>query len=245
MRVIKATDLLARRARAPEIRVPVLAAVAPVPPPVDAARRELERQVEALSQQVATLTDDKAALAETLEVRDADLGRMERELEAAVAEAEASGRAAGLAEGAEAKAESLEILEGTAGKAMDQLRGDLRGMETLAVALAKAALAKVFGDDRDMAARVARLVRRQLEGLDRAAVLRIEVSAADFGDVAALGDLSLAAGLEGIEIKALDLLPPGDCRIRLRLGELEVGLGQQWSRLSGLLDETLAMEEGA
>lgn len=245
MSVIKATDLLARRARTPEIRVPVLAAVAPVPPPVDAARLELERQVEALSQDVAALTEDKDALAETLEVREADLARMQLELDAAVAEAEARGRAAGLAEGAEAKAESLEILEDAARKAMDQLRGDLRGMETLAVALAKAALAKVFGDDRDMAARVARLVRRQLEGLDRAAVLRIEVAAADFADAAALADLSLAAGLEGIEVKAIDLLPPGDCRIRLRLGELEVGLGQQWGRLSALLDETLALEEGA
>ena len=31
--------------------------------------------------------------------------------------------------------------------------------------------------------------------------------------------------------------------IRLRLGELDVGVGQQWARLSGLLDEALATEE--
>jgi flagellar biosynthesis/type III secretory pathway protein FliH len=240
--VIKADQLLARRARPPAIRPPMVAAPIPAPPPVDPQRLELELRVEALTEEAQRLRDEKAALEAAIEAAGAEAARLAREAEAAVAAAEEAGRAVGLAEGAEAKAEALARLEAAADRAMDQFRTDLRGMETLAVALSKAALAKVFGDDRDMAYRVARLVRRQIETLDRDAVLRVEVAAGDFTDPAALEGLVADAGLDGIEVKAIEDLQPGDCRIRLRLGALEVGLGQQWGRLSSLLDEALGAE---
>jgi len=241
MGVIKADQLKARRARAPEIRVPVLTAPPPAATPVDPERAQLERRLEALTEEATRLRDEKIVLETAIEVAEAEAERLVREGEAEAVAAEARGRDAGFAEGQEAKAEALARLEAAADRALDQFRTDLRGMETLAVALSKAALAKVFGDDRDMAYRVARLVRRQIEALDRDAVLRIEVAAGDFADAAALDALALDAGLDGIEIKAVDELDAGDCRIRLRLGELDVGLSQQWGRLSALLDETLAV----
>ena len=240
MGVIKADQLQARRARAPEIRVPVLPTAAPAAAPVDPERVELERRLEALTEEVSRLRDEKIVLETAIEVAEAEAERLVREGETEAVAAEARGRDTGLAEGQEAKAETLARLEAAADRALDQFRMDLRGMETLAVALSKAALAKVFGDDREMAHRVARLVRRQVEALDRDSVLRIEVAAGDFADATALDELAVDAGLEGIEIKAVEELDAGDCRIRLRLGELEVGLGQQWGRLSALLDETLA-----
>jgi flagellar biosynthesis/type III secretory pathway protein FliH len=243
MGVIKASDALARRARFPDIRVPALPTAAQEVTPFSAARHDLEQRVEALSEQLAELENEKAELAEALSACEAELAQAARDHETALADAEERGRADGLAAGAEAKAESLELLEAGTSRAVDQLRSDLKGMETLAVALAKAGLAKVFGDDRDMARRVERLIRRQLEGLERASILRVEVSATDFTGAVALDGLSDAAGLEGIEVKAVDALGPGDCRMRLRLGELEVGIGQQWARLSGLLDDVLAREE--
>jgi flagellar biosynthesis/type III secretory pathway protein FliH len=245
MGVIKATDALARRARFPEIRVPLLPLATQDVAPFSAARHELELRVDELIEQLADLENQDRALADALADCEAKLARAERDHEAALAEAVERGRAAGFEAGSGAKAEALETLQAGAERALEQLRGDLRGMETLAVALARAGLAKVFGDDRDMAGRVARLVRRQMEGLERATVLRIEVSSQDFAEVGSLDDLSHAAGLEGIEVKALDGLARGDCRIRLRLGELDVGLGQQWARLSGLLDDALATEEPA
>lgn len=249
MGLIKADDLMARRARPAEIRVPVLASAVtpPAAPVVDPVRIALEQEVEALREDLEAAEQAKAELAAELGARDTAAAEAatahEEALAEAVAEAEARGHEAGLAKGAEAKAEALGVLEAAAERALDQLRGDLRATETLAVALAKAALAKVFGDDADMSRRVTRLVRRQMEALDRSAVLRIEVAAVTFADPADLDALRSDAGLEGIELSALDDLSAGDCRIRLRLGELEVGLGQQWGRLTALLDEALAPED--
>lgn len=237
MGVIKADELRARRVRAPELGAP-----RPAPPAVDPERVALERQIDALAAEVAGLRDEKLVLETALEVAEAGAERQRLDHEAAVAAAEAAGRASGFAEGEAAKGEALARLEAAADRALDHFRADLRGMETLAVALSKAALAKVFGDDRDMPQRVTRLVRRQIEALERDAVLGIDVAAADFPDAAALDDLGRAAGIDGIEVRALETLDGGDCRIRLRLGELDVGLGQQWSRLSALLDETLAAD---
>jgi flagellar biosynthesis/type III secretory pathway protein FliH len=243
MGVIKADQLLARRARPPEIRVPVLAAApAAAPPPVDPERVALEARLETLLAEVERLRAEAAEAQAAIATAEAEVVRVAREGEEARAAAEQAAHAAGLAEGAEAKAQLLARLESAADRAMDQFRVDLRGMETLAVALSKAALAKVFGDDREMAHRVARLVRRQVEALDRESILRVEVSAADFAAAAALDDFAHDAGLSGVEIKAIEELDAGDCRIRLRLGELEVGLAQQWSRLSDLLDDALSPE---
>lgn len=247
MAVIKADQLLARRARAPEIRVPVLAPLVAAPAPINPERLvELEDRLAELEDETARLRSEKAevaaALEAALEAAEAESAKRTAESEAAVAEAEARGREAGFVEGSEAKAESIAVLEAAADRAMDQFRTDLRGMETLAVALSKAALAKVFGDDRDMAYRVGRLVRRQVEALDRDAVLRVDVATTDFADAAAVEGLLRDAGLDGIEVRTVDGLGTGGCRIRLRLGELDVGLSQQWSRLGALLDETLAVE---
>jgi flagellar biosynthesis/type III secretory pathway protein FliH len=239
MGVIKADQLLARRARAPGIRAPIVAAPSPEPGP---EWLELQSRLEALADELQRLRDENATLGEELEAARAETARASREGEEAAAAAAESAREAGWAEGAEAKAEALARLEDAVDRAMDQFRIDLRGMETLAVALSKAALAKVFGDDRDMAHRVSRLVRRQIEALDRDSVLRVEVAVADFADPTALGDLGRDAGLDGIEVKAVDELSAGDCRIRLRLGELDVGLAQQWGRLTSLLDEALTVE---
>jgi flagellar biosynthesis/type III secretory pathway protein FliH len=237
MSLIKATDLQARRVRIPDIRVPVVLPTAAHPPTpvIDQERLALEGQVEALSEELQDL-------AKALQAREARIGELECDLDAGLADAEAKGREAGLAQGAEAKAEALAILEGSAERALGDFRAELQALEILAVALAKAGLAKVFGDGGEMTDKVARLIRRQLQELERTAVLRMEVSAADFGSGEALDGLRLAAGLDDVELKANDALSAGDCRIRLRLGELDIGLGQQWGRLSGMLDDALAVE---
>jgi flagellar assembly protein FliH len=245
--VIKSEDLRSGQVRSAEFypavrgRDPVVVGLH-----ADPAYVALESELEARSSEIAELH-------ERLERLSAQVGDSERQVaslllehEDALIDAEAKGRSAGWVDGADAKAETLQRLEATSLQAIELFRNDLRGMEALAVALSKAALAKVFGDTGDtgdMAARVTSLVHQQISGLDRAAVLQIEVSAVDFSDEAALDELRLSPGLSGIEVIALEGRSAGDCRIRLKLGELDVGLGQQWSRLSKLFDETLAMEE--
>jgi len=227
MGVIKASDATARRARIPAFHV-LAADAAPAPAQAaiaDAHRAELEGQV--------------AALTEALEAAEAKLAALELDAEAREADAMEAGRAAGRLEGAAIADEALAILEASAAGAVDDLRESLRNVETLAVALAKAAVAKVFGEVGAPADRVSLIVRRQLAALERSAVLSVQVSTADFPDTEALAALQEAGGLGPVELQARDELGSGDCRIRLRLGELEVGVGQQWARLAALFDEAL------
>lgn len=241
MTVIKAADPVARRVRPPQIRVPVLPGHVG-PAPSDSARLALEAQVAALEAELAEVQAQASQLSAALAAQEAEAAQTAMDHTQALAQAAAEARAAGRDEGAAAKDEALEVLAGAAERALDELRQDLSGLEVLAVALSRAALAKVFGEADDLGDRVARLVRRQLAEVERSAVLRIEVSAADFRDAAALEALGSRAGLSGIETCALDTLAAGDCRIRLRLGELEIGLAQQWGRLQALLDEALPAE---
>ena len=249
MSVIKAKDALAKTAR-----WPVLTAARPPelsPMPVDPLREALEVELQAQSRQIEELIDQVALLQEELAaVRDeASVGRIllaekDAEIQAAVADAAVAGREDGRREGAEAKVEILLALDAAITRTAEQLRADMQSLEPIAIALARAALTKVFGDTPHIDDRIARLVRRQLESLDRAAVLSVTVSANDFSDDDALATLSAAAGLEGLVVQASEALGSGDCRMRLRLGELDVGLSRQWSSLRALLDDALAEPEG-
>ena len=242
MTLIKATDVLATRARTPAFRQPVPTPFIVLPDPQLVAMQEsqlaLETERSALEAEVAAL---KETLKEEETRRDDQLARMQEEMAEAVAEA----RAAGRAEGAAQKGESLAVLESATIEAVDDFRAALRGLECLAITLSKAALARVFGDHQDVADQVARLIRHQLTALDRDALLWVEVSSTDFADAAALSELSGQIGAESVELRGIDDLPPGGCRIRLRLGELDVGLDQQWRALSGLLDEAIAAGEAS
>jgi flagellar biosynthesis/type III secretory pathway protein FliH len=239
MILLKAIDPLARQARPP-----VLTARAPVADPRDggalAVVGEAERQLNEAMARLEQLELEKAELEDQLAASRAALDQAAEDQVVAVAEATSQGRAAGLEAGLAENAEAMERLDAAIAQARGDLDVNFKGLETLTVALAKAALAKVFGDHQDMVGRVTRLVRRQLGDLERATVLRVEVSAQDFADGEALETLRRGAGLDGLEIAPLTELGRGDCRLQLRLGGLDIGIAQQWSRLSGLLDEALA-----
>jgi type III secretion protein L len=239
MTLIKAADPMARRARPPEIRLSALPA-APDPPMTAAERAALERVLDELSEHMRTLETKNASLEDSLMAARAEAAQAALGLDAAVAEAKVSAHEDGLAAGAAAKAEALQQLDAGLARATERLAADLQGLETLAVSLAKAALAKIFDDHDGLADRVVQLIRRQLADLERGALLGVEVSERDFPDSESLQHLSRTAGLSGVEIRALAGLEPGGCRLRLRLGELDVGVGQQWARLSALLDGALA-----
>ena len=106
-----------------------------------------------------------------------------------------------------------------------------------AVLVAREALEKVLGDVGASPDLVARIVKAQVDGLEREAALAVEVSAQDFPDAEARQALRERLGGGRLEIRALPSLRAGDCRIQLSLWSLEVGAPLQWSRLSALLAE--------
>lgn len=203
---------------------PTAESVAEAPPPAaDPERLALEN---ALLERTAELARVRA---EALKAAEAHL--------AALRDVEAKARAAGRLEVEADAAASLELLRAGLQEAVARLALDRAAIEALAIALASEALGRVFADPEGRAAMVTDIIRRQLELLSAQAVLLIQVSSADFSNEADLSALAGATGIGTAQIQASAQLSPGDCRMKLRLGELDAGLGRQWGRLQDTLGE--------
>lgn len=194
----------------------------PAPPSAEALR-------------IAKLEERNAALAAQLEQASEAAPRREEE---------AFER--GLAEGAK-RAVTREddrqaaLAEGLAA-AQEEFSACLARLDILALEVAQTALARIFGDETLYSGMVAATLRRQMADIEQIMAIRACVSPADFPDERAL--VTLAGGLPGLDVTHDPALAAGDCRIDLRLGRIEAGIGKQWTRLSALIDD-LAQEEAA
>jgi len=200
-------------------RRPVAPAMAPVDPELLALRGEVERLRAKIAEQEVAIADHPSAL------------------EKARADGEAAGRVTGLREADDGR-EALAAKIATATQlALERFAQEVASLERLAPMLAIEGLGRVFEPSDQRAELVRDVIRRQMSGLERQAVVCVEVSSADFPDADALPSVS------GAEVRALDEMKSGDCRIRLKLGALEVGLDQQWDRLREVLID-LAQAQG-
>ena len=188
-----------------------------------------ERRIAELERDIATLT-----------------ARIEQDASTAkaqIAAAFAEGREAGDAQAVTREEERLAALTKTLEAARQAHRAALERVEALALAVAQAALARVFGDRSRHAELVADSLRHQLAQLDRTLVTQIRVSPHDFADAAALS--ALAAQIPDIALQADPALATGDCAIDLQLGRIEAGMDEQWQRLSDLLDSLVTAESAS
>lgn len=195
--------------------------VAP-PTPVQSAEArlitELERRLETVQAELIA--------------RDRDIAR----LSAAVDSARSEGRAQGLVEGrksAEDRSEALiRTVTDSAAEGVAILRDRLAGLEDAVGGLAALALGRIVGQQADRQALVVDTVRRAMGELFAGSVLTVEVSRDDFSDAATLQ----AVLPPECEVRLLDGLPSGGCRLRLRMGEVDLGLQGQAARLRAILD---------
>lgn len=230
MRIIKATETEARvgicglRLGAPR-RVAALS----VPTPADT--------------ELASLRQDLSFLSRQLEAKDAEIA----ELRQAVAQSRADGEVAGRVEGlglAEAReAEKLEALRNGIDHALDQLLPQIRDLNALAPLIAREGLGRILGDAALYPDLIAHIVRRQLTAIGDQVLLAVEVSAGDFSTPEALTALATSVGRPEVAVTINDSLSSGDCRLRLKLGAIDVGVRQQWDALSSVLSD-LADENG-
>ncbi len=190
-----------------------------VPAEVLALRRELEN----LSHQL----DQKAA----------DVERLQADVARAYQDGEAEGREAGRKDADERRSEALAMLETGVGRAVEQFSRELASLERLSALLAREGLAKVLEASGPRTELVLETIRRHVQTLEARSVLRIEVSSKDFADATLLRELAGALGQPALDVCASDRLASGDCLIKLRLGALEIGIDQQWGRLSAALQD--------
>ena len=197
--------------------------IAPLPPVVDP---ELLR-----------LRDECEQLRQRLQQRETEMVNLRQDAESAFRDGEMQGREAGVREAADQSAKTRATLETGVEQAIATFTQTLAGLERLAPMLARQGLAGILGAADHRGELVAAIVQQQLQTLEAQAVIHVEVSAADFGDEAALSSLAESLGSQGVKIHAYTALKSGDCRIKLKLGALEVGLDQQWGRLQSLLND--------
>lgn len=187
---------------------------------------------------IAGLRDELETLREALQARESEVAGHAKAIEDAFLAGEAAGRKAGLAEAEAHHEQALAVLEQGVDQAVVGFTRDLEALERLAGLLAMEGLAKVLGGEHSYAELVRATVAHHLAGIGAASVMRVEVSPADFPDRAELEALAAGVGFPQLEVRADAKLAPGDCRIKLRLGALEVGVGRQWSGLQALLADT-------
>ncbi len=120
-------------------------------------------------------------------------------------------------------------------RALERFRAEVASLERLAPALAREALGRLLLDPSRQAELVIGALGKQIAQLDRKSIVRVEVSRADFPTPDALVGAVSALCHADIDIQPRDELERGECRIKLNLGEIDVGMGQQWAALSNLL----------
>ena len=212
--VIKSADHEQRT----RIRVLSLEQPPATPSPEALAFAELEAQLEA------------ALDRETRLATEADRLRVEAEA------AFARGRQVGIEDGrrlAEDRSAALlaELATAAAG-ATAAFRARLDGLEAAAAGLAGLALSRIADHPETRRDLVEGAVRRALAETAAGAVVRVEVSRNDFPDPSALAAAAEAAGAQVVPMDH----PSGACRIILRLGEIDLGLDGQITRLRALME---------
>jgi type III secretion protein L len=168
---------------------------------------------------------------------EAEIARLEamlvsqkKEAVRAIEAAKAEGRDAAVA----ADASRTALVERGLAEARAAWDKRLEELELLAVTLARAALAKMFGDSADLGELVTRTVAHHMAGLAADSVVGVRVSAADFsGD--ALDALSARIAIARTRLAIDPDLDAGGCRIDLKLGAIDIEPARQWAILDGAL----------
>jgi flagellar biosynthesis/type III secretory pathway protein FliH len=175
----------------------------------------------------------RAALAE----RNTKIEELTQKIDAAYSEGQEAGRLAAELEIEDDRADSLARLQQTFDGAREDLANSLVNVESLALLVARQAIDKMFGQAEDRQQVVQELIQNQLRRMGSETAVKIDVSRSDFPDTREIAALAEALGVSAECLSVLDDLESGDCRLRLRLGTLEIGRDQQWSTICSALAE--------
>lgn len=217
-------------------------------PALDAAVRPIAL-AEMTAAPAAPGPDDReerfAACIAELEGRIAAMTRTAEELRAeaaaAFARGEEEGREMGRREAEDREQERLALLEKGIAACRKDFAEALGATERLAALLAKDCLDKLFADVSANADRVCALLRAQMIEVQQHELLAVVVSTSDFSEEG-LERLRAVVPDRAVELRRDAALPTGSCKLRARLGEIDIGLGTQWQAVGDLLSAAAAGE---
>ncbi len=185
-----------------------------------------------------------AGLEEKLRQRDVEAG----ELRAAAAKAHEEGMEQGYESGLSAahdrQSERLALLEKSLTRAKDNLAESLKSLSRLSALLAQDCIDIILGKADDRAEFISRIIETQMAKIDRAMLLSVRLSRLDFPNDGDLATLTERIGSSSFAVATGGDLPSGACVMSLRLGNISVGIDQQWPVLRSLLDD-IALPERA
>lgn len=197
----------------------------------------VEAPMPAIDPELVALREEQGRLHLRLKQKDAEISDLRSQIQGAFQKGEAQGRDAGIREAADHGTKLETKLEGGIAAALKAFTLSLSSIERLAPALARQGLASILENSEHRSGLVSDIIQRQLKIIETDTIVHIEVSAVDFADDAALTDLGKVVGDQRLSVRALSNLKSGDCRIKMTLGTLEVGVNQQWGRLSAILQD--------
>lgn len=197
---------------------------AAVKPPLSPLEEERNRLVQRV-----------AALEGELRQRDETIAKVNEELPQALEKAAADAHAAGLAAAETREKERTLLLQAGLRQAQAELKESLSSLDRLAALLARECLDVILGDARHRASSVRKIITSQLSKIEKASLLSAELSKSDFPDEQTLAALADELRLKPGALVAGEAVPPGGCRMVLRLGAVEVGLDRQWTSLKAVL----------
>jgi flagellar assembly protein FliH len=175
-------------------------------------------------------------LIEKIAQRDAEISTHQQALKEAYAKGKADGRTAAEDEFQDSRKEALATLELGVEDAKRELTEALNSLESLALLVAVEAVEKLVGDADSFRAMLTLTISNQVKQIGAASLLAVTVARIDFPDtreVAALEEkLSLQPGLLLVQNE----LEPGECRIKLMVGALEIGLTRNWTDMKAMLE---------
>jgi len=171
-----------------------------------------------------------------------ELSELNASLPKRLEQAEKDGARKALKVRSDAEGKALDELKATATAALDEWKARLNSWELLATGIARAVLEQVFANAAGADEHLTSAVKTRLARIESALVVRLRVSQEDFPTSDAL--TVFAAELGQSQISADPKLSSGSCIIELRVGEIEVGPGAQWLRITELLDQIEREEAG-
>lgn len=143
------------------------------------------------------------------------------------------GRQLGRAEATDRQADRLKALEQSLSEAGAAVQEKLAEHEEQAIIIAKAALARILGDQSQFAGLVAETVGLWRHRLENTTILRVIVSPLDFSSEGDLASLQLRLG--NLDITTAPKFASGECRFVLAMGEVDLSLPRQAAAVERML----------